>query len=59
MSFLTQKLIRRKIKLQPDEKKMPWPKKPTRITIQKKCRISDDFGLRSPVIQKPFFSDEK
>ena len=33
--------------------KIPWPKH-TRRFMQRKWAISDDFGLRSPVIQKPF-----
>ena len=34
-------------------RKTPWPRYTTRTTQNKKCRISDDFGLKRLVIQKP------
>ena len=35
------------------DEKIPWPRYTTRI-VQKKSPISDDLGLRSPVIQRTF-----
>ena len=54
MSFLTQKLIWSRIKLLLPNEKFSWPRYTMRI-LKKNGVFSDDFGLRSPIVQKPFF----
>ena len=58
MSFLTQKnvLEKKQNSYDPGMKNPIYlaPRYKTRIAQKKKWSISDDFGLRSPVIQKTF-----